>query len=116
MPQHRLLIALDSVGIDPLGHDRPESVYGASRFLFPYGRSGSLVAVDGAALPGILVETDVAGGAEPGAIECAITYTSIFSGQSAIHEHGLMRGLGLKERVLEQMVSRDNLFRHFPRC
>ena len=30
-----ILIALDSVGIDPLGHDRPESVYAHSRFLFP---------------------------------------------------------------------------------
>ncbi|MBI3863368.1 MAG: hypothetical protein HY290_15870 [Planctomycetia bacterium] len=116
MSQHQLLIALDSVGIDPLGHDRPESVYGASRFLFPRGRSGSIVPVDGALVPGILVETDVAGEAEQGAIECAITYTSIFSGQSAIREHGLMRGLGLKDRLLEQMVSRDNLFRHFPRC
>jgi len=33
-----LLIALDSVGIDSLGHERPESVYAQSRFLFPRGR------------------------------------------------------------------------------
>jgi hypothetical protein len=58
----------------------------------------------------------VTGGAEQGAIECAITYTSIFSGQSAIREHGLMRGLGLKDRLLEQMVSRGNLFLRFERC
>jgi len=116
VPQRKILIALDSVGIDPLGHDRPESIYSDSQFLFPRGGSGELLAILDAPLPGILVETDVTGGAELGAIECAITYTSIFSGQSAIREHGLMRGLGLKERVLEQMVSRDNLFRRFERC
>ena len=55
-------------------------------------------------------------GAEQGAIECAITYTSIFSGLSASREHGLMRGLGLKDWLLEQMVSRDNLFRRFEHC
>ena len=38
MPQKQILIALDSVGIDPLGHDRPVSVYSDSRFLFPRGR------------------------------------------------------------------------------
>jgi hypothetical protein len=116
MPCNQILIALDSVGIDPLGHDRPESVYGASRFLFPGAAHGDVVALPDAPVPGILVETDVTGGAEQGAIECAITYTSIFSGQSAIREHGLMRGLGLKDRLLEQMVSRDNLFRRFERC
>jgi hypothetical protein len=58
----------------------------------------------------------VTDGAEQGAIECAITYTSIFSGQSAIREHGLMRGLGLKDRLLEEIVSRDNLFRRIERC
>ena len=116
MPQKKILIALDSVGIDPLGHDRPESVYGGSRFLFPRGGGGDVSAVHSAPLPGILVETDVTGGAEQGAIECAITYASIFSGQSAVREHGLMRGLGLKDRLLEQIVSRHNLFRRFQRC
>ncbi|MGE5191157.1 MAG: hypothetical protein ACM3U2_01565 [Deltaproteobacteria bacterium] len=91
-------------------------MYGGSRFLFPRGAYGELLALRDAPHPGILVETDVTGGAEQGAIECAITYTSIFSGQSAIHEHGLIRGLGLKDRLLEQMVSRDNLFRRFARC
>jgi hypothetical protein len=116
MSRNSILIALDSVGIDPLGHDRPESVYGGSRFLFPRGTRGDVLALRDAPIPGILVETDVTGGAEQGAIECAITYTSIFSGQSAIREHGLMRGLGLKDRLLEEMVSRDNLFRRFDRC
>jgi hypothetical protein len=111
----QILIALDSVGIDPLGHDRPESVYGNSRFLFPRAARGEVLALSATPVPGMLVETDVTGGAEQGAIECAITYTSIFCGQSAIREHGLMRGLGLKDRLLEQMVSRDNLFRRFER-
>lgn len=116
MVNHRLLIALDSVGIDPLGHSRPESVYTDSRFLFPQGSSGDLLTLRDSPVPGVLVETDVTGGAERGAIECAITYTSIFSGESAIREHGLMRGLGLKDRLLEQMVSRRNLFKVFPHC
>ena len=59
------------------------------------------------------METDVICGAERGAIECALTYTSIFSGQSAVARHGLMRGLGLNESLLKDMVSGDNLFRHF---
>jgi hypothetical protein len=63
----------------------------------------------------VLVETDVVNGHDPGAIECAITYTSIFSGRSAVREHGLMRGLGLADRLLEQLVSSDNLFRRFER-
>jgi hypothetical protein len=108
-----LLIALDSVGIDPLGHDRPESVYGQSRFLFPRGLGGPLLPLPDAPVPGALVETDVVGDNERGAIECAITYTSIFSGQSAARRHGLMRGLGLDEGTLRQMVREDNLFRHF---
>jgi len=116
MLKHRLLIALDSVGIDPLGHDRPQSVYGDSRFLFPRGCAGAPLPIRDAPVPGILVETDVTEGAELGAIECAITYTSIFSGQSALREHGLMRGLGLNDRLLERMVSRDSLFKRFPRC
>jgi hypothetical protein len=116
MPARNILIALDSVGIDPLGHDRSESVYAQSRFLFPGGGSGEVTSLTAAPRPGILVETDVTGESERGAIECAITYTSIFSGQSAIREHGLMRGLGLKDRLLEQMVSRNNLFRRFGRC
>jgi hypothetical protein len=108
-----LLIALDSVGIDPLGHHRPESVYSGSRFLFPAGRQGDLLALTDAPLPGALVETDVIGANDRGAIECAITYTSIFSGQSAADRHGLLRGLGLNEGLLQEMVRRDNLFRHF---
>src|SRR5436190_3639271 len=116
MNMHRILIALDSVGVDPLGHNRPDSVYSDSRFLFPKGATGNILALKDSPQPGILVETDVTDGAEQGAIECAITYTSIFSGQSASREHGLMSGLGLKDRLLEQMVSRDNLFRRFERC
>src|SRR5260221_8255864 len=116
MHASRILIALDSVGIDPLGHDRRESVYGESRFLFPKGTRGEVISLAEAPRPGILVEADVTDGAEQGAIECAITYTSIFSGQSAIREHGLMRGLGLKDRLLEELVSRDNLFRRIGRC
>lgn len=112
---HRVLIALDSVGIDPLGHDRPESVYSESRFLFPRGSSGDALAVRHPSTAGVLVETDVTGGAERGAIECAITYTSIFSGHSALQHHGLMQGLGLRDRLLEGMVTRDNLFRRFAR-
>jgi hypothetical protein len=39
MKSNSILVALDSVGIDPLGHDRPESVYAKSRFLFPTRRN-----------------------------------------------------------------------------
>jgi hypothetical protein len=113
MAGSRILFAVDSVGIDPLGHDRPESVYSESRFLFPKGRRGDVLAIRHPRLPGILVETDVTGGSERGAIECAITYTSIFSGRSAVAEHGLMSGLGMNERLFERLVSADNLFRHF---
>jgi hypothetical protein len=113
MDHHVILLAIDSVGIDPLGHDRPESVYAASRFLFPAGKTGDLLPLPDAPVPGALVETDVIGGHERGAIECAITYTSIFSGQSAVERHGLMRGLGLDEHALKEMVTSDNLFRHF---
>ena len=42
MSRRQILIALDSVGIDPLGHDRPESVYGDGRFLFPRGEHGAM--------------------------------------------------------------------------
>jgi hypothetical protein len=49
----------------------------------------------------------------PGAIECAITYTSIFSGQSALERHGLMNGLGMNEGTFKSMVRSDNLFRRF---
>src|SRR4051812_40999857 len=110
---HVLLIALDSVGIDPLGHDRPESVYAQSRFLFPRRRGADPLPLPDAPLPGALVETVVAPIDQPGAIECAITYTSIFSGRSAIDRHGLMHGLGLKERLLKELVGEDNLFRRF---
>jgi phosphopentomutase/2,3-bisphosphoglycerate-independent phosphoglycerate mutase family metalloenzyme len=113
MDAHVILIALDSVGADPLGHNRPESVYAHSRFLFPAGRTGDPLPITEAPVPGALVETDVTGGHERGAIECAITYTSIFTGQSAVDRHGLMRGLGLNESMLKAMVAKDNLFGHF---
>src|SRR6516164_2118483 len=112
MERRIILLALDSVGIDPLGHHRPESVYGQSRFLFPAAQ-GDVLPLPDAPVPGALVETDVIGGAERGAIECALTYTSIFSGQSAVARHGLMRGLALNEALLKDLVSGDNLFRHF---
>ena len=108
-----LLIALDSVGIDPLGHDRPDSVYSESRFLFPRRTALDPLPLPDAPVPGALVETVVAGPDQRGAIECAITYTSIFSGQSARDRLGLMQGLGLNESGLQQMVREDNLFRHF---
>jgi hypothetical protein len=108
-----LLIALDSVGIDPLGPGRPESIYAHSRFLFPRATGPGPLPLPDAPVPGALVETVVADPDEPGAIECAITYTSIFSGQSARDRHGLLRGLGLKESALQEMVRQDNLFRRF---
>lgn len=107
-----LLIALDSVGIDPLGHDRPESVYAHSRFLFPSGTKAPVRLRD-APVPGVLVETTVAHPDDTGAIECAITYTSLFSGQSALERHGLMHGLGMKEETLKALVRADNLFQRF---
>ncbi|MGQ0634861.1 MAG: hypothetical protein ACT4QC_09640 [Planctomycetaceae bacterium] len=115
MPLHRLLVALDSVGLDPLGHDRPESVYAESRFLFPPGRCDVSLPVAVESWRGALVATDVTEGCEQGGIECAITYTSIFSGESAVRRHGLMRGLGLSDRSLEEMIERRNLFRQFER-
>jgi hypothetical protein len=108
-----ILIALDSVGIDPEGHDRPESVYGQSRLLFPRRSDLDPLPLTDAPCPGALVETVVAAPDQPGAIECAITYTSIFSGRSALERHGLMQGLGLKEAVLQEMVREDNLFQRF---
>ncbi len=117
-PHRVLLIALDSVGVDPLGHDRPESVFSDSEFLFPRSRSGSVLhisrnAASGKMHSGVLVETDVAGGRESGAIECAITYTSLFSGIDTLQRHGLMQGLGLNERVLESQIDESNLFTRF---
>jgi hypothetical protein len=108
-----ILIALDSVGIDPLGHNRPDSVYAHSRFLFPAQEGPGPLSLPDGPVPGALVETVVAGAGDPGAIECAITYTSIFSGQSALERHGLMRGLGLNERLLKGMIQEGNLFRRF---
>lgn len=108
-----ILIALDSVGIDPLGHERPESVYCPSAFLFPPG-SASPRPLPNAPRAGALVETDVTGGQTLGTIECAITYASIFSGRSALEEHGLMEGLGLKKDVLERLLGERNLFREIP--
>ena len=107
-----ILIALDSVGIDPLGHNRPESVYAGSRFLFPPAQDLFPLWIDNAPLPGALVETAVAEECS-GAIECAITYTSIFSGRSALEHHGLMQGLGLNEQRLKDLIAKDNLFKHF---
>ncbi len=95
---NQLLIAVDSVGIDPFGHSRPDSIYSGSRFLFPSERSGCVLPVTCGDWNGYLIETEVAPPDSPGAIECAITYTSIFSGRSAFEEHGLMRGLGLRDR------------------
>src|SRR5436190_20383723 len=67
-----LLIALDSVGIDPLGHDRPESVYSHSRFLFSRKAAGDPVPLPDAPVPAVLIETNVAGPDDRGAIECAV--------------------------------------------
>src|SRR5262245_40319845 len=103
-----ILIALDSVGIDPLGVDRPDSVYSEGRFLFPRRAGSDPLPLPDAPVPGALVETVVADPQCRGAIECAITYTSIFSGQSALDRHGLMRGLGLDEQTLTRMVDEDN--------
>lgn len=108
-----LLMALDSVGIDPLGHDRLDSVYADSRFLFPRGRMPQPTAIVDGPVGGALVETAVARDDAGGAIECAITYTSIFSGQSALDRHGLMHGLGMNERLLKTMVDENNLFCRF---
>jgi len=114
MQTRGIFIAVDSVGIDPLGHDRPESVFAGSEFLFPRGRSGETMALPDAPCEGILVETDVAGGRHRGAIECGLTYTSHFSGQSAVERHGLMEGLGLNDRLLEGLIDEANLLRLFP--
>ena len=59
MTRRVILISVDSIGIDPLGHSRPESVYAQSRFLFPAGQSGDLIPLPNAPRPGALVETDV---------------------------------------------------------
>jgi hypothetical protein len=108
-----LLVALDSVGIDPLGHDRAASVYAGSTFLFPRGRAGALLDLPDAPVEGALVETDVTGGERRGSIECAITYTTLFTGTDALKEHGLVQGLGLREQVLERLLSGDTLFHRF---
>jgi hypothetical protein len=112
MKSRVILIALDSVGIDPLGHNRPDSVYSESRFLFPAGQSSFPLRTENTSVPGAIVETTVAPDCS-GAIECAITYTSIFSGRSALEHHGLMQGLGLNEQRLKELISQDNLFKHF---
>ena len=109
------MIALDSVGIDPLGHRRAESVYAESRFLFPAAEGDGPLALSAAPAPGALVATDVTGGRERGAIECAITYTSLFTGIDALERHGLMQGLGLRDGALEAMVAERNLFDSFAR-
>src|SRR5262249_12268882 len=66
-----------------------------------------------APVPGVLVATNVVDEKDCGGIECAITYTSIFSGQSAVDQHGLLQGLGLQEAALREMIARENLFRQF---
>jgi hypothetical protein len=115
----RILVALDSVGIDPLGHNRPESVYADSTFLFPRDRTGPVLEVvrespDGKLRRGVLVETDVTGGRQTGGMECALTYTSIFTGINALDRHGLMQGLGLNDKLLESLVAERNLFERVP--
>jgi hypothetical protein len=113
-PRRGILVALDSVGIDPRGHDHADSVYRDSAFLFPRGRRGSVLDLPDAPIEGALVETDVVGASDRGAIECAITYTSIFTGKSAVDRHGLMQGLGLKGSLLEALVAESNLFAAIP--
>jgi hypothetical protein len=76
-PARVLLIALDSVGIDPLGHDRPESVYARSRFLFPSGKGPGPIPLRNGPIPGARIETAVARDDAPGAIECAITFQTL---------------------------------------
>jgi hypothetical protein len=112
MKSRIILIALDSLGIDPFGHNRPDSVYSGSRFLFPGGQSSCPLRIESTPIHGALVETTVAPDCS-GAIECAITYTSIFSGRSALDHHGLMQGLGLNEQRLKDLIAKDNLFKHF---
>jgi hypothetical protein len=73
MKSRVILIALDSVGIDPLGHNRPDSVYSESRFLFPAGHRSFPLRTENTSVPGAIVETTVAPDCS-GAIECAITY------------------------------------------
>lgn len=116
MPSGRrkaLLIAIDSIGLDPLGADRPESVYFGSAFLFPKLTASPVQPLRDSPIPGVLVETDVTDGEPRGGIECALTYTSIFCGRSAVRAHGLMRGLGLKDSVFEEMIRENNLFKQF---
>ncbi len=108
-----LLIALDSVGIDPLGVSRPESVYFASQFLFPKDTEGPVQTLPAAPIPGLLTYTDVTDGQEVGGIECALTYTSIFSGKNAVRHHGLLRSLELNHALLEGAIRESNLFKLF---
>lgn len=110
-----LLIALDSVGIAPCGVDRPESVYSESTFLFPKPPLVDVQLLPDAPTPGALVATDVADGRDKGSIECALTYTTLFSGRSAVRDHGLMRGLGLDDARLEAAIDASNLFCRFAR-
>lgn len=112
--QNGILIALDSVGIDPLGHTRPESVYAESAFLFPPAATGPVASLPNAPVAGVLYETEVTDGCTHGAIECALTYTTLFSGINAIREHGLMQGLGLKNALLESLIRQQNLFSLIP--
>jgi hypothetical protein len=112
--RHRiLLVALDSVGIDPLGINRQESVYFNSEFLFPKQWPQPIQPLVNSPVPGVLVETDVTDGRERGGIECALTYTSIFTGRSAVRQHDLVHSLQLHDGVLEQAVRESNLFKLF---
>lgn len=113
MARKGLLIALDSIGIDPLGVNRSESVYSRSQFLFPRNQTGPVQLLDGPPCAGLLVETDVTNGLEIGGIECALTYTSIFTGESAVRSHGLTHSLEMNSSLLESAVERSNLFSLF---
>ena len=108
-----ILIALDSVGIDPLGHGRPESVYGQSRFLFPRPVGRRSASIARCPMSGRLVETVVAEPDQPGAIGVRHHLHLDFLRPKRLKQHGLMQGLGLNEPTLQQMIREDNLFRHF---
>src|SRR5207245_10827796 len=99
----------DCDGTAPCGPDRHECVYSDRRLLLPRGKRGEVLELSNAPLNGALVETDVTAGRERGGIECPLTYTSIFTGQSAVRRHGLVQSLGLKDQLLETMVAEHNL-------
>src|SRR2546422_6487024 len=100
-----ILIAVDGVGIDPFGHDRPDSVYSDSRFLFPRGKRGEVLELSNAPLNGALVETDVTAGRERGGIEGALTHTNIFTGQKGGRPHRPVESPGFEDQPLGPMVA-----------